>query len=180
MPKSEHDFMLILETILKELSTKRELQTKVAQFKFTPDINYTNRETMKNSLQSHLGGLLPALTLYPISGKENAEFVLRYFYQLFESIEGLDLSPNNCIDVTSLISYEQGDPKYKFGTAYDSYYDDTDCKALYRPDFIKKDSQENYELILEDEKEEQIETENISPKTSWLDCLTPLKCLKFW
>jgi hypothetical protein len=155
IPKNEDDFMLILETILKELDTNQELQQKIELLKINSEINYDNYQTLANSLRSPLGGYLPPLTLYPLPGKHNAEFVLRYFHQLFESLDGLgeDFAPNNCVEVTTVIYYEQGNPKFKVDTTYDSYYDDSECKALYRPDFIQKGIEETYELNINPESQ---------------------------
>jgi hypothetical protein len=99
MPKNQDDLYTLMTEILRELSSKPELQQSLRAIK------------INNSMQvekSRSGDNLPIVVIYAADAKA-AKSWLKFLCDKFGTMRGLDITPRFNKKITSLIYYAQGD-----------------------------------------------------------------------
>lgn len=126
MPCAADDLLHIVHEFIQALRSNQKLQKSINGFKFKlPQYH----ELLEQQLLNTKNELLPIIVIYPVAGKEYAQYVLDILYQLFGTMEGLNMTPRYNAQVTSLIYYAQGDGSLK--TKYPHYF--TDDKIFFKP-----------------------------------------------
>lgn len=142
MPKLS-DFYLVTKKFLTELRSNSELQNLINDFKIIDSVS--DSEILKNSTK-----IFPRVVIYPASGKQNSEKLLKILIRLFERVQGLNVAPRFNKQITSLLFYAQGDADDKLDLLENKYpikpYDifEYPDMALYKKDFTG--IQRNYTL----------------------------------
>ena len=139
MPRSAEDLETIVKGIIEELRTNSVLQNCISGIRFKmPQYN----EPLEPQLMTEKNEILPIVVIYPIAGKDNAQYVLDTVYKLFGTMEGLDIPPRYNAQITSLIYYAQGDGSSK--SRYPKYF--TEDKIFFKPDIEGKGYNIDYHL----------------------------------
>lgn len=128
MPKGPiyEDFDEIL-TLLKE---DKELRKAVVTFKFLLNFNDIQLQEDSDKKQE----IYPKIVIYCAPGKENAQFVLDRFSDQFKDKEGSGMIPRYSQEVTSYISYAQGNGDDKKISEFNDFFEPD--KIHYKLDWI--------------------------------------------
>lgn len=118
------DIVPLMNCLLERLKNDAKLRHAIAFFKI---MEFTDYFVRKNA-----DGYDPIIVIYPHVSKEMAQYALNALYQLFQHVQGRNVTPRFNEKITSLIYCAQGDSEYK-GDNFADYYEPG--RVYYRSDF---------------------------------------------
>jgi len=148
MPKSKKDLIEILRLLCDEAIKDETFKDSILGLKFKCTLDFSNVQSLINSLKSPMGEVFPIIVMYAEYKKEAAEYVLNKCIELFKNMKGSNITPRYNKKITSLIYYAQGNGDDKL-PHFAGYF--TQDFIFYKPDFEGQGRNENYELRINPE-----------------------------